>query len=276
MSEAKRKSRAREAILATEPRCIYCPGPPATLEHMPSRGMLKGKVRPSGMEYAACAACNNGTRGSDAVAAVIARLHPDNGESSWQTEEMLKLMSALDAYAPGVREELSQPGKTRSEWLRRPGSGLLQRVMRVNADGPRLKAHISVYGTKLAMALYREHVGSALPLNGAVWCQFALNAGMTQEHLDERVKIMPLHETLRQGQKNVADQFAYRYNTDKRTIVAAVAQFHRGLWFTLFASCDPKIIELLNKPEFAGLPASVLVKPGELLQLLPSDAATAA
>ena len=243
---------------------------------MPSRGMLRGKLRPSGMEYAACHACNSGTRGSDAVAAVVARLHPDNGESSWQTKETRKLMAALDPYAPGVREEVSRPEKARSEWLRRPGSGFLQQMVRVHADGPKLKAHLGVYGAKLAMALYREHVGTALPLDGAIWCQFALNAGMTQAHLDERVKIMPLHETLRQGQKNVLDQFVYRYNTDQRTVVAAVAQFHRGLWFTLFASCDPKIIELLNNPTFLGLRASVLVKPGELLKLLPSSPAVAA
>jgi hypothetical protein len=99
---------------------------------------------------------------------------------------------------------------------------------------------------------------------------------MTQEHLNERVKILPGHETLRQGQKNVADQFVYRYNADGRSVVAAVAQFHRGLWFTIFASCDPKIIELLTKPEFLALPASALIKPGELLQHLPSSAATAA
>jgi len=276
MGEARHKSRKREAILASEPRCIYCAGPPETLEHMPSRGMLRGKARPSGMEYAACLACNNGTRGSDAVAAVVARLHPDNGESSWQSQEARKLISALDAYAPGVREELSQPGKAQSEWLRRPGSGLLQRVIRVNADGPTLMAHLSIYGAKLALALYREHVGIALPLDGAVWCQFALNAGMTQENLDERVKIMPLHDTLRQGKKNVEDQLVYRYNTDKRTVVAAVAQFHRGLWYTLFASSDPKIIDLFKKPEFSGVPASALVKPGELLQLLMPSAAPAA
>jgi hypothetical protein len=116
---------------------------------------------------------------------------------------MGKLLSALDAYAPGVREELSQFGKSRSEWLRRPSSGLLQRVVRVRADGPLLKAHLGVYGAKLAMALYREHVGTALPLDGAIWCQFALNGGMTQEHLNERIKILPGSSTLRQGEMNV-------------------------------------------------------------------------
>ena len=93
MREAKYKSRTREAILAAESRCIYCSDRPQTLEHMPSRGMLRGKLRPSGMEYAACTACNEGTRGSDAVAAFIARAHPDNGESSWQAEEMRKLVA---------------------------------------------------------------------------------------------------------------------------------------------------------------------------------------
>jgi hypothetical protein len=272
----KRKSRTRAAILSTEPRCIYCPGLPQTLEHMPSRGMLRGRQRPSGMEYAACISCNTGTRGSDTVAAVIARLHPDGGENSWQAEEIRKLIPALDSYAPGVREEISRPGKARSEWLQRPGSGVLQRVVRVHADGSKLKAYLSVYGAKLAMALYREHVGIALPLDGAIWCQFSLNAGMTQENLNERVKILPTQETLRQGQKHVTDQFIYRYNTDGRSVVAAVAQFHRGLWFTIFASCDPKIIELFKKPEFLNLPASVLIKPGGLLQLLPSSAASAA
>lgn len=167
---------------------------------------------------------------------------------------------------------MSLPGKSNYEWARRPGSGLVQRVVRVHADGPRVNAHLSVFGAKLAMALYREHVGVALPLDGAVWCQFALNGGTTQENLDARVKILPLQETLRQGLKSVGDQFAYRYNCDERTVIAAVVQFHRSLWFTIFASSDHKIIELFKKPEFLQLPASVMVGPGNLLSLLSAPA----
>ena len=81
------------------------------------------------------------------------------------------------------------------------------------------------------------------------------------------VEILPLHETLH---KNVGDQFSYRYNCDEHTVIAAVVQFHRGLWFTSFASSDQRIIELFNKPEFLQLPASVMVRPGNLLGLLPS------
>jgi hypothetical protein len=81
--------------------------------------------RPGGMEYAACGVCNIGTRGSDAVAALLARIHPDNGEGSWQAEEMRRLISTIDAYAPGVREEneLAEQGQLRvgsPSGLRRP------------------------------------------------------------------------------------------------------------------------------------------------------------
>jgi hypothetical protein len=115
-------------------------------------------------------------------------------------------------------------------------------------------------------------VGVALPLDGAIWSQFSLNGGMTPEILDSRVKILPLHETLRQGSKHVNDQFAYRFNCDERTTIAAVVQFHLGLWFTIFASSDQRIIELLYKPPFMQLPASVTATPGNLLSLLPAPA----
>jgi hypothetical protein len=101
---------------------------------------------------------------------------------------------------------MSLPSKVAHGWISPSGSGLLQRVVGVHADGPCVKAHLCAFGAKLAMALFREHVGIALPLSGAVWCQFALNAGMTQEQLNARIQILPIRETLRQGQKNVGDQ----------------------------------------------------------------------
>ena len=128
MGEAKRKNQTREAIIAAEPRCIYCSGPVDTLEHMPPTGMFRGRQRPGGMEYAACGVCNNGTRGSDAVAALMARIHPDNGAGSWQTEGMRRLISAIDRYAPGCagRNELAEQGQPRvgppSELRRSPAS----------------------------------------------------------------------------------------------------------------------------------------------------------
>lgn len=272
MGEARRKSLSRAAILARETRCIYCDGAPETLEHMPSRGMLRKGSRPSGMEYGACHRCNERTRGADATAAVIARVHPEHGEGSWQNDEIKRLISALDAHAPGIRQEMSAPDKFRSEWFPRPGSALLQRVVLLRADGPCLKKNLCSYGAKLAMALYREHVGIPLPMDGAVWCQFSLNGGMSQGELNARVQIMPMLATLRQGKKNVADQFVYRYNCDERATLAALAQFHRGLWYTILASSDARIVELFYRPELRTISASVTLRPGEILTYLSTGA----
>ena len=116
------------------------------------------------------------------------------------------------------------------------------------------------------MALYREHVGVALPLDGAVWCQFALNAGMTQENLNARVEILPLHETLRQGVKNVGNQFSYRYNCDERTVIAAVVRFHHRLWFTMepftIASGGPTQIAMSPTRAAGRPPISTVGQPG--------------
>jgi hypothetical protein len=231
--------------------------------------MFRGKERPSAMEFGACEVCNNGTRGADVLAAVMARLRPEYRVDNWQVAELKKLIPNLDRDAPGVRKEMSVPGKFRPKWARIPGSGLLKKVVVGQADGQRLRAYLTVFGAKMAMALYREHVGVALPLDGIVWTQFALNGGMTLESLNARIRILPGLETLRQGRKNVGDQFAYRYKTDERTVIAAVVEFHHSLWLTMCATCDPKIIDFFNGAEFLTVPASGLVRPGELLKLLP-------
>jgi hypothetical protein len=269
MGEARIKNRKGSEVVARETRCIYCAGPSETREHMPPISMFRSRHRPAAMEFGACAACNNGTRGADVTAAVIARLHPDHGEQSWQNEEIKGLVRSLDADAPGVREELSHPGGREERWIPRPQSGLLQRAIYVHAQGPRLKAYLQIFAAKLAMALFRQHTGSALALDGTTWCQFHLNAGTTQEYLDGLVTKLPGYETLRQGSAHVGDQFRYRFNTDERTVVAAVSQFHRGLWITTFASTDPQIIGLFAKHEFLALPRSALVRPGGLLNLVP-------
>lgn len=58
----------------------------------------------------------------------------------------------------------------------------------MRADGPLTKAHLAVYGAKLAMTLYREHIGTALPMRGAVWCQVLLNGGNGETASDRTKK----------------------------------------------------------------------------------------
>ena len=162
MGEASKRNRKGSQIVAAEARCIYCAGPSETFEHMPPRGMFRGKHRPGAMEFGCCKACNNGTGGADVVAAVISRLHPDHGDESSQNQELRKYIRPLDKFAPGVREEMTRSGSHQETWIRRPNSDQLQRVVYVHADGPRLKAYLTIFAAKFAMALYRTHVGVGL------------------------------------------------------------------------------------------------------------------
>ncbi len=85
-------------------------------------------------------------------------------------------------------------------------------------------------------------------------------------------KSSPSTKLFGKASRTSVTSFLYRYNCDERTVIAAVVQFHRGLWFTIFASSDQRIIEFFNKPEVLQLPASVMVRPGNLLGLLPEPA----
>jgi hypothetical protein len=92
MSESRLKNRKLLRFLAAGERCIYCPNPAETVEHMPPVGMFRGKQRPGAMEFPSCKMCNEGTRGADAVAQFMARLHPDDRADDWHATEAMKLI----------------------------------------------------------------------------------------------------------------------------------------------------------------------------------------
>ncbi len=84
-------------IMATEARCIYCAAPHTTVEHMPPISMFRGRIRPYGLMFAGCAACNNGTGAADLVAGFIARLSPRYDQDGWKIEEAKGRAGMLEA-----------------------------------------------------------------------------------------------------------------------------------------------------------------------------------
>lgn len=266
MAVASRRSRARAEIVAGEPRCIYCNTPNSgpgslTLEHMPPISMFKMRDRVSGMEFASCEACNVGTRGADIAASCLSMIEPREGQRDWKLEAMVRLLPALDRFAPGLRTEMVQSPQ-RHRWLWTP-EGLITRHIEIKADGPLLQAHLGVFAAKFAMALYREHVGQALPLSGATYTTHYLNAGLAQAQADAVLRMMPIFGQLEQGRKSSNGQFGYRFNCDDRTIVAALASFHGNLHVLAFATSDPATYEnILDRPRM------ITTRPGELVDRL--------
>ncbi|MEG8021342.1 hypothetical protein [Sphingomonas aerolata] len=225
---------------------------------MPPKAMFRKKLRLSGLEFACCEQCNFGTRATDVVAAFFSRLSTTNDVEDWRVKEAYNFIGGVAQLAPGVIREIFGRRHQR-QWFMQP-SGLVERVQRIQADGPVVNAMLTVFAAKLGMAFYREHVGSPLPLEGGVYTQFYLNQGLADADASRMLKIMPVHDTLKQGKLHSNEQFGYRYNCDERSIFAALIGFHSSLHFRTIVMTDTEPYRFL-----LGEYNVDLVRPGELV-----------
>jgi hypothetical protein len=230
---------------------------------MPPRSMFIGKRRPSGFEFAACDECNQATSPADLVASFFARLNQSYRADGQLTVEASDRRRKLIELAPGVLDEFFRPDRRQRVWA--PHGLITTPFVQINADGPLTKAYLTVFAAKLGMALYREHIGRALPLDGAVYTKYFLNAGLSRNTAEGILRIMPIDATMRQGTFQVREQFAYRYNYDGSTIIAALAGFHSNMHVLAIATSRPDFFKL---PE-AAVPHVEMVRPGELVHRIP-------
>jgi hypothetical protein len=230
---------------------------------MPPVAMFVSRKRPSGFEFAACEECNRTTSAADLVASFFARLDRSYSGDKTLILEAQQRRDKVAQLAPGVLEELFRQDKASTIW--RPEHGLVAKpFFKINVDGPTTKAYLTVFGAKLGMALYRQHVGHALPLHGGVHVNWYLNAGLAQSTAEGLLQKLPGLGWLRQGSFEVREQFAYRYNCDDRSVVAALAGFHSNLHIFVIATCTP---DLFGMP--FSVPHSDFVQPGHLCSRFP-------
>lgn len=253
-------------MVQSEPRCIYCSRASEQIEHMPPRSMFKGKARPRGLEFGACRLCNNGTSSADLLAAFIAKMEAFPGPKSWRQSEMLQHRDTLGKAVPGLMIELLRPNKL-TRGLARSPAGILLPTVAVDADGPLVRSLLACFSSKLGMALYREHVGSSLPLNGAVMSQHFLNAGLAADSAASYLSMLPMLGGLSQGSFRVPEQFTYRFNCDGEGLFAALISLHEGLHIFVLAAIDRRLyIDDLKWPH------SYITAPGEVEKWMPTRA----
>lgn len=119
------------------------------------------------------------------------------------------------------------------------------------------------FGAKLGMALFSEHVGLPLPETGRVYVQPFANGGLDQQTYDQAISILPAVGSLKMGRKDASSQFSYRYNTDEKSVVGAMAAFHDNLFFLVFAVSDSGPLDSILRTVTAAV-----VEPGMLLSVL--------
>lgn len=266
VGEAKAKSRRRKEILSSHPRCICCTNPNATtIEHMPPRGLFRDKQRPSGWEFPTCSDCNDGSRGADAVAQMLSLIQPFE-EEGWQFEQMKRVLPAVSKYAPRAYQEITSNEKAKSRWVK--NRGLLRDVVEVKADGPSTVTHLDAFAGKIALAVFAELMGRPIELDGTLFTQWYLNAGLSEEAYHGHLSILPSFSELRQGKKTSAGQFWLHYNTDLKSIVAALIVFHGNLSVMAIASDGEQyknaLVEVLSDISGPNRPGSNLLHPIDL------------
>ncbi len=268
VNKSKRGNKASHtSILAGASRCIYCPTKAVTskltIEHMPPRGMFRKKDRPKGFEFASCANCNEGTSAADSAVAFFARIDQLGGDVlDWKVQESVKYLKSANDGAPGFVNEILGDQNARDAFLRTPG-GVLIDVVETHT-GPISQALLHVFGAKLGMAMFHEHIGKPLPLAGGVHTMWFLNSGLSEETANGILNILPGLMTINMGQKSASGQFDYRYNSDEKTIVASLAHFHSNIHFFTIAMEDPDKFRFPRPMPFAAF-----IRPGELLQNMP-------
>lgn len=235
MGEAKTKSRKRAEILAGEGRCIYCLSPPSSVEHMPPRTMFRGRRRLSGFEFAACESCNLSTRAADATAGLLCRISPTIAVDTEELDEAKKLIRTLDSLAPKVRQEMFHDSNPTQVWTR-SREGLFASMHRLELGGKVTATLMAVFGAKLGMALFREHIGRPLAAEGSVFVRHYFNSGLTREEAQRTLSILPGLGELKMGRQGSGKSFNYHYNCDDKCLIAALVAFSDNLFFRVFAS----------------------------------------
>lgn len=264
MGEAKNHRKSHQNTLDAAKRCVYCTATTnLEKEHMPPTALFENKDRPPGWVFACCKRCNQGTRGTDAVVQFFSRIEPVSQEK-WKLATNLRVIGAIKKYAPGVMDELF--GETRWASTLFNKNGLLYRSKVTRANGPAMKWHLNLFAAKAAMAAFHEFTGRPIRMDGLIYTEWFLNAGMSQETHDVMISVMPGCAQLKQGKKTSGKQFNVKYNTNGTDIVAALLSFHESFHITIIATDNPELSQPLSET-FADMPRDArptiqLTRPG--------------
>lgn len=242
MGEARRRETFSERIRREQPFCIFCGGhtPSETVEHYPPRSIFDGKHRPKGMEFGACKECNEASREADLVVATLSRMMPDSETEVGRADvrRLIRSVLKIPGFANEVRPERDQLGtllRHRDIATQLPSWNFLR------IDGPIVARSMTIFGSKLGLALHTTTTGRILSASGVVTVQWYSNLQAYQDALPKEFLAMcGPGTTLRQGDFEVGDQFrvASVVPDDNGSTSGHFASFRESFGVLMFATED--------------------------------------
>lgn len=244
MGEAKRRETFSQRIRREQPFCIFCGGstPSETVEHYPPRSIFDGKHRPRGLEFGACKECNEASREADLVVAMLSRMMPDSKSETGRAEVQRLINSALriPGFSKEVRPERDQLGtlvRYRDIAAQLPSWKFLR------IDGAIVARSMTIFASKLGLALHTATTGRILPPTGAVAVQWYSNLQAYQDALPKEFLAMcGPGRTLRQGDFEVGEQFrvASVLPEESGLMSGHFAVFRESFAVLMFATEEPE------------------------------------
>jgi hypothetical protein len=211
MGEGKRRHTLTQRLLAAQPFCIYCGGETkaTTADHLPPIRMFERRQRPKGLEFSSCPDCNHGSSRDEQVAALLARIYPDPRNDELY-REVQRMMKEVKNNHPGLLEEMLAEQPQWETFLSH--SALLPPDVGPLKIGPLLDGAINRFAAKFCCAMHYKATGRIVPATGVIASEWHTN-------FQARIGDIPVNllkalgpmETLRQGTKEVSNQFEYSH-----------------------------------------------------------------
>jgi hypothetical protein len=229
-------------------RCIYCSGKEVAteVEHMPPIAMFRNRWRPNDLIFPSCTACNKGSRELDQIIALLSRIYPDGGTEP-ERQETRKFISSVYNNCPevfsGILPLVDRSGYPETR------AGMLDLSDRY------IVRCMQVFGAKLGLALHYHETGAICPDTGGMLVYWFTNAHLVKDQIPAGIfEIFNKRHTLRQGSRDVGDQFTYSSVSDDSTFSSHIATFRQSFMFWVLISDKTE-----NLPEYED---DMLVRPG--------------
>ncbi len=227
MGEARLKQKRHAQVLIKYPYCIYCGGTEdaTTIDHMPPRAMFEQRLRPKGLEFPACEACNEGGRIDELIAATLSRAYPDP-ETEEAKKEVRKLWDSINNNCPELLDEM-KPSFRQEKLARNLSAELPSSGGALDSRGPILNSAIHRFAAKIGYALHFELTGKPVPPDGVAHVWWLTNyQALKGEMPDELINMLGAPQTLCQGRWEVSNQFTFASNaTEGGTMSVHFATF---------------------------------------------------
>ncbi len=210
--------------------------PATTIDHVPPRIMFRDRYRPKGLEFPSCRSCNEGTKHSDLVAAMLGRLYPD-GKTDMEREEFKKLLRSIKNNIPGLLQEM---------YFDKTGPETSPEANFLRTDGPLVSSHMQTFAMKLGFALYYEFTNQIVPKGGGVAARWFSNHEWLEGKFPQTIFDLLLPpQTLRQGKLEVSDQFSYQWRmAEGNRMGMFFAYFRQAFALVNFVTVDKSLLEV--------------------------------